>query len=744
MKAKKLLKPAALVTTAALATTAVVSQMATTFGEEENEYRWVATAPDTSLKSYSTNNILEPGQVIERYINGVKTVRSSNTKILNASYVKDGGTDFNYRVTAQSQPGIATVSLANKTGALVTTNYLVKNSTNYIESYELKNKGITLSTVGDTADLAVYVDKLNDESVTEELWSTITWTSYDEHIAEVTTDGKVTSKSKGETVLRGAFIDCYGEQENILFSLSVAPSTGTSSNDQIVTINGKQYIDHGDNTFTIIGTNGILGERVGGGEDHDPTTDPVHNIVIINGKPYIISEDGSTLVGVGSNGLLESNSITDIVGEGVDVQFLSDQEIIVPDEETGKIYKSTGHNIFQEVTVTSDGTYVPNSETYIIAGQDRTPGTDDDNLVSGRTTAMGGQIAIRDLDVKNLTYKITGAKDRYTVSAGVDGLLGTYDDPIVSNDNALGVASYSQAYNTKAKEKETDKVWHVTWLYMGGPVSKMQLISEYNFYDPQQWYEMEVDEEDPEANDYAVKTTNVIYSASPVSATTNKLYKLLGTPYAVQSQTVYRRYWRGSEQYDVEDASGKCIEYSSSSNGVTHQPPSGGWPSSSYSYTSPFYEYDANTESGTSHIMSCTINHIYTADYTKEELYAMHVDSTCLYKPYDTNVNTGRIFTKDSNSNPVYFVAPSVSEMTKAYGDIIETEGNLLLSYRRGRSDINSSGYGEFWMRSLHNNKYMHACSVGEDGVLYGVRKIYETAQIRPTCYANLTTGETS
>lgn len=171
MKAKKLLKPAALVTTAALATTAVVSQMATTFGEEENEYRWVATAPDTSLKSYSTNNILEPGQVIERYINGVKTVRSSNTKILNASYVKDGGTDFNYRVTAQSQPGIATVSLANKTGALVTTNYLVKNSTNYIESYELKNKGITLSTVGDTADLAVYVDKLNDESVTEELWS---------------------------------------------------------------------------------------------------------------------------------------------------------------------------------------------------------------------------------------------------------------------------------------------------------------------------------------------------------------------------------------------------------------------------------------------------------------------------------------------------------------------------------------------------------------------------------------------
>lgn len=732
MKSRKMLKPAALLTAAAIATTAVVASMSTTFGAEENEYKWAASMPDEELRNYDPADLLTPGQKIEGYGNGVKSVSSSNNKVARGQYIRNNAS-MNYRITANSQPGIATIAMSNKLGGLVTTNYLVKNNTAYIESYELKKKAITISQVGGTDDVRLYVDKLNEQAVADDLWSTITWTSYDEDIAEITEDGKVTAKAKGETVLKGAFIDCYGEQQNMLFALSAAPSTGgsisTGSDGEVVTFGNKSFIDHGDNTFTIINANGILGERVGGGSDGDPTTDPVHNIVIMNGKAYILSEDGNTLIGPNSEGKLMSDGIAS-VADDAEVIYLSENEIIM-NEETSTVYKSVGKNVYQEVTVKEDGTYVPNSETYVVAGQDRIPGTDDDNLLSGRTTAMGGQIAIRDLDVQKFTYKITGAKDRYTVSAGADNLLGTYDDAIVSNDNALGVASYAQAYNTKAKEKETDKVWHVTWLYMGGTVSKMQLISEYNFYAPQQWYTMEVDEEDLEANDYAVKTTNVNYDKSPVSATTNNLYKLLGTPYAMLSQMKTRTY----------DYDGWMRENNGSwDQSGTYKRPDG----SGNSGTATYYEFDVSTESGTSHIMSCTINHIYTANYTKEELYAMHVDSICTYKPYSTNVNTSRIYTKGSNTNPVYLFAPSVSEMTKAYGDILETEDNILLNYRRGRTDTTASGYGEFWMRSLHNNQYMHACSVGEDGVLYGVRKIYEKAQIRPSCYANLTTGEVS
>lgn len=121
-------------------------------------------------------------------------------------------------------------------------------------------------------------------------------------------------------------------------------------------------------------------------------------------------------------------------------------------------YTDLGNNMYQ----TAD-------KIILIAGMDGIPGTEDDNLLSGRTTEMGGAISIANVDVDTVTYTIEGASDAYTVSAGVDKKLGTYDDVIKASDGSLGTY-----YIKKADEKEA-----VGWIYLGGDVTDMFILSEY-------------------------------------------------------------------------------------------------------------------------------------------------------------------------------------------------------------------------------------------------------------------------
>jgi surface protein len=140
-------------------------------------------------------------------------------------------------------------------------------------------------------------------------------------------------------------------------------------------------------------------------------------------------------------------------------------------------YISLGTNLYKKLGLQSSGAYAKVSIS--VAGQDRTIGTSDDNLLSGRTAAMGGSIAVGTVytaGTGSLTtsayYTISGANSSYYVTAGSDGLLGTWDDVIKdgSGNGKLGT------YDINATGTKID----MGWVFVkGSSVSKMLLASEY-------------------------------------------------------------------------------------------------------------------------------------------------------------------------------------------------------------------------------------------------------------------------
>jgi surface protein len=141
-------------------------------------------------------------------------------------------------------------------------------------------------------------------------------------------------------------------------------------------------------------------------------------------------------------------------------------------------YGKLGSNVYRKLEASGES-YV-GTNTYVLAGQDRTPGSSDDNLLSGRTTEMGGSIAMANLYPANANggvtaeayYIIKGANTSYYVTAGSDGLLGTWDDIIKdsSDDDKLGT------YDINANDTQEK----MGWVFVkGSSVSEMLLASEY-------------------------------------------------------------------------------------------------------------------------------------------------------------------------------------------------------------------------------------------------------------------------
>jgi hypothetical protein len=176
---------------------------------------------------------------------------------------------------------------------------------------------------------------------------------------------------------------------------------------------------------------------------------------------------------------------TTIAVQYIDIKAEDDVETeIVPVVATGELkYTDLGNNIYSVQALMSDGTAV-DTNTLILAGQDRDPAeTEDNNLLSGRTEAMGGSIEVETIylattedDTTRITkeayYTIKGAKSTYYVTAGSDGLLGTWDDVIKdsSKENRLGT------YNINADGNQQS----LGWVFVkGSDVEDMLLATEY-------------------------------------------------------------------------------------------------------------------------------------------------------------------------------------------------------------------------------------------------------------------------
>jgi hypothetical protein len=132
----------------------------------------------------------------------------------------------------------------------------------------------------------------------------------------------------------------------------------------------------------------------------------------------------------------------------------------------------------------SDGTQ-ETTDTLILAGQDRKPGEgDDDNVLSGRSTAMCGSIDIEEIVLteadggkaddrltEEAYYTIKGAKSTYYVTAGLDGMLGTYDD-IIKDGSGNGTLGKYDIHLTGIED--------VGWMFISGnSVDNMLIATEY-------------------------------------------------------------------------------------------------------------------------------------------------------------------------------------------------------------------------------------------------------------------------
>jgi hypothetical protein len=221
-------------------------------------------------------------------------------------------------------------------------------------------------------------------------------------------------------------------------------------------------------------------------------------------------------------------------------------------------YVSKGNNVYQVVNNMSDGTQ-ETTDTLILAGQDRKPETDtDNNLLSGRTAEKGGSIEIEEIVLteadggkadgrltQEAYYTIKGAKADYYVTAGSDGLLGTWDDVIKdsSSDNKLGT------YDINADSVQ-DKLG---WVFVkGSSVDNMLLATEYVL-------------DNVQFNDGTNNNTTGAYSGSTLEAKMKEIYnKAGGDKTAIkQNKTISMSYYTG----DVTAITSCYVDSHTDSNG---------------------------------------------------------------------------------------------------------------------------------------------------------------------------------
>jgi hypothetical protein len=200
-------------------------------------------------------------------------------------------------------------------------------------------------------------------------------------------------------------------------------------------------------------------------------------------------------------------------------------------------YESVGNNIYKVKNVMSDGSVVA-TDTLILAGQDRDPAkTEDNNLLSGRTAEKGGSIAVATIYpasedntnriTKEAYYTIEGADSAYYVTAGSDGLLGTWDDVIKDSSSKARLGTY---------DLDLDGSQEVLgWEFVSGSsVRDMLLVTEYVL-------------DNVVFNDNTDGHTQGVYNDSVLMAKMQEIYeKTKGSKLAIyQNQTISMRDYTG-------------------------------------------------------------------------------------------------------------------------------------------------------------------------------------------------------
>ncbi len=161
---------------------------------------------------------------------------------------------------------------------------------------------------------------------------------------------------------------------------------------------------------------------------------------------------------------------------------------VMEDDEpvpTGDYYYHLGNNLYQKVDSNADNAnnfedMGKDPSKIIVAGNDRDPHTTaDNNKLSGRTAAVAvGGVADIPIDYINRAeffYTIQGVSPMYKVKYGRDKMYGTHDDVITNTSQGSPLGTYT--YWSSTSDGLQDE--NVGWNYLGGPINKMMLTTEY-------------------------------------------------------------------------------------------------------------------------------------------------------------------------------------------------------------------------------------------------------------------------
>ena len=201
---------AAVLLTAALAVAAAVAGLGGTFAAPSDIV--VDLQNESGIPAEMTLAVGETQQLSVSYLYGAY---SSHSDIAAIEYTE--GSSFNNIRIQGKAAGFVTITFGTKRGLLAQNNYLVTDSRN-ISKYTIKNNGEMYFAVpkatgapgnpGAPAEPGTV--KPSPVTVREGTAGTIVWSSLNEKVAKVGTDGTITAVGKGATAILGSFTDKWG------------------------------------------------------------------------------------------------------------------------------------------------------------------------------------------------------------------------------------------------------------------------------------------------------------------------------------------------------------------------------------------------------------------------------------------------------------------------------------------------------------------------------------------------------
>ncbi|MCL2654878.1 MAG: FIVAR domain-containing protein [Coriobacteriia bacterium] len=346
---------------------------------------------NVTLAQPNSYPVIEKGTTRDITGSGIRDCESGNTAIATAQIVGNL-----CRVTGVKASAVS-IAVGSSAGAASAYSYQISDST-LIGAYTIKSGGeVYFSGPG--------VTKSSPVMVTAGTQSTISWSTLNDQVATVSTNGAITSTGKGAAIILGTFTDKWGVPRDIHLLVGVGVSLGQSDLSTLLDLIQK-------------------GEAILAENPNPYTTDSLDALqeAVNKGKDVVNSDNPSDA------------SVQDAVKDLQDALSGMEKKPVQPDDvikgDDGNYYKPVGDpaNVYEEVN--QDGSSKNHPPTYVY-NPDGNPGNGHDRPAYPAHNFYW----VEDPAGSNIYKQVNGdgsLKDSPAVWGGGDKVFGTPDDqPVI-------------------------------------------------------------------------------------------------------------------------------------------------------------------------------------------------------------------------------------------------------------------------------------------------------------------------